>query len=293
MNLTSALLKQIITQEDFDTWGSLRENYLPAEYQSLHRLISTHLKNFNQLPTFEDLKLSIRDRKLQEKVFAIEAVEVDVDAWILLEYLKNEYTQVEILDELDKFIERTVAISAAEENVESLQQIVLDVADRVDLKPPEEDMKSINLFDSDKNLKKYLPLGLNDDYDQSMKFSPRDLVLVGGRRGAGKTLTCVNIASNVYNQGRSSIYFTIEMDSRSILQRMCALGARVPVGRLSTRNLTDVEWNRVAEWWASRFEDGQEDLPNFYEDRDFDEFHKTLTRKKLTKDRQLDVVYDP
>ena len=293
MNLTSALLKQIITQEDFDTWGSLRENYLPAEYQSLHKVISTHLKNFNQLPTFEDLKLSIRDRKLKEKIFAIEAVEVDVDAWILLEYLKNEYTQVEILDELDKFIERTVAISAAEENVESLQQIVLDVADRVDLKPPEEDMRSINLFDSDKNLRKYLPLGLNDDYDQAMKFSPRDLVLVGGRRGAGKTLTCVNIASNVYNQGRSSIYFTIEMDSRSILQRMCALGARVPIGRLATRNLTNVEWNRVAEWWASRFEGGQEDLPNFYEDRDFDEFHKILTKKKLTKDRQLDVVYDP
>jgi len=293
LNLTSALLKQIITQEDFDTWGNLRENYLPAEYQALHRLISTHLKNFNMLPTFEDLKLSIRDRKLQEKVFAIEAVEVDVDAWILLEYLKNEYTQVEILDELDKFIERTVAISAAEENVESLQQIVLDVADRVDLKPPEEDMKTINLFDSDKNLKKYIPLGLNDDYDQAMKFSPRDLVLIGGRRGAGKTLTCVNIASNVYNLGRSSIYFTIEMDSRSILQRMCALGARVPIGRLSNRNLTDVEWNRVAEWWASRFEGGQEDLPNFYEDRDFDEFHKILTKKKLTKDRQLDVVYDP
>jgi len=291
LNLTSALLKQIITQEDFDTWGSLRENYLPAEYQSIHRIISTHLKNFNQLPTFEDLKLSIRDRKLQEKVFAIEAVEVDVDAWILLEYLKNEYTQVEILDELDKFIERTVAISAAEENVESLQQIVLDIADRVDLKPPEEDMKTINLFDSDKNLKKYIPLGLNDDYDQAMKFSPRDLVLIGGRRGAGKTLTCVNIASNVYNLGRSSIYFTIEMDSRSILQRMCALGARVPIGRLSNRNLTDVEWNRVAEWWASRFEGGQEDLPNFYEDRDFDEFHKTLTKKHLTKDRQLDVVY--
>ena len=92
INLTSALLKQIITQEDFDTWGSLRENYLPAEYQAIHRTISTHLKNFNQLPTFEDLKLSIRDRKLQEKVFAIEAVEVDVDAWILLEYLKNELT---------------------------------------------------------------------------------------------------------------------------------------------------------------------------------------------------------
>ena len=293
MNLTSALLKQIIVQEDFESWGNLRENYLSAEYQSIYKAIDNHIKTFNGLPTFEDLKLSIRDRKLQEKVFAIEAVEVDVDAWVLLEYLKNEYTQVEILDELDTFIDKTVAISNAEENVEALQNIVLDIGDRVDLKPPEESMQTIALFESEKDLKKFLPLGLNDDYDQQMKFSPRDLVLVGGRRGAGKSLTCVNIANNVYNQGRSSIYFTIEMDSRSILQRMCALGARIPISRLATRNLTTVEWNRVGEWWAGRFDGGQELLPEFYDNKDFDAFHKKLQTLPLNNDKQLDVVYDP
>ena len=293
MNLTSALLKQIIVQEDFESWGNLRENYLSAEYQSIYKAIDNHIKTFNGLPTFEDLKLSIRDRKLQEKVFAIEAVEVDVDAWVLLEYLKNEYTQVEILNELDTFVEKTVAISNAEENVEALQNIVLDIGDRVDLKPPEENMQTIALFESEKDLRKFLPLGLNDDYDQQMKFSPRDLVLVGGRRGAGKSLTCVNIANNVYNQGRSSIYFTIEMDSRSILQRMCALGARIPISRLATRNLTTVEWNRVGEWWAGRFDGGQELLPEFYDNKDFDAFHKKLQTLPLNNDKQLDVVYDP
>ena len=293
MNLTSALLKQIITQEDHDTWGNLRENYLTAEYQTLHRVIATHVKNFTKLPTFEDLKLSIRDRKLQEKIFAIEAVDVDVDAWVLLEYLKNEYTQVEILDELDGFVDKTVAISSAEENVEALQQIVLDVGERVDLKPPEENMQVINLFESEQEIRKYLPLGLNQDYDQKMKFSPRDLVLVGGRRGAGKTFTCVNIANNVYENGRSSLYFTIEMDSRSILQRMCSLGTSVPIGRLITRNLAENEWNKVAKWWAERFDGGEEFLPEYYEKRDFDVFHQKLTKLKLTKDRQLEVVYDP
>ena len=269
------------------------ENYLSAEYQSIYKAIDNHIKTFNGLPTFEDLKLSIRDRKLQEKVFAIEAVEVDVDAWVLLEYLKNEYTQVEILNELDTFVDKTVAISNAEENVEALQNIVLDIGDRVDLKPPEENMQTIALFESEKDLRKFLPLGLNDDYDQQMKFSPRDLVLVGGRRGAGKSLTCVNIANNVYNQGRSSIYFTIEMDSRSILQRMCALGARIPISRLATRNLTTVEWNRVGEWWAGRFDGGQELLPEFYDNKDFDAFHKKLQTLPLNNDKQLDVVYDP
>jgi len=293
LNLTSALLKQIISQEDHDTWGNLRENYLTAEYKALYKVMATHIKNFSELPSFDDLKLSIRDRKLQEKVFAIEAVEVDIDAWVLLEYVKNEYTQVEILDELDKFIDKTVAISDAEQNVEAIQQIVLDVSDRVDLKPPEENMQTISLFDSEEDLKKYLPLGLNSEYDQGMKFSPRDLILIGGRRGAGKSLTCVNIANNVYEQGKSSIYFTIEMDSRSILQRMCALGARIPIGRLANRNLTGVEWNRVAEWWAGRFEGGVGLLPEFYDTREFDSFHKKLQSKPLHKDRQLDVVYDP
>ena len=286
-------MKQIITQEDFDTWGNLRVNYLSAEYQSLHRIMDTHIKNFSSLPTFDDLKLSIRDRKLQEKVFAIEAVEVDIDAWVLLEYLKNEYTQVEILDELDKFVDKTVAISSAEENVEAIQQIVLDVGERVDLKAPEENMQTIPLFDSEKDLKRFLPLGLNDDYDQTLKFSPRDLILVGGRRGAGKSITCCNIANNVYEQGRSSLYFTIEMDSRSILQRMCALGARIPISRLATRNLTTVEWDRVANWWAGRFTGGAELLPEFSEHRDFDAFHTKLQTKPLNKDCQLDVVYDP
>ena len=293
MNLTSALLKQIITQEDFDTWGGLRENYLPSEYQQIHRVMATHVKNYTKLPTFEDLKLSIRDRSLREKIFAIEAVDVDVDAWLLLEYLKNEYTQVEILGELEIFIDKTVAISQAEENVEALQQIVLDIGDRVDLKAPEEDMSVINLFESQDEIKKYLPLGLNQDYDQKLKFSPRDLVLVGGRRGAGKTFTCVNIASNVYDQGKSSIYFTIEMDSRSILQRMCAVNTGVPVARLITRNLADQEWNKVGEWWAGRFEGGKELLPDFYKTKDFDKLHSDLMKRKLTKDRQIEVVYDP
>jgi len=293
LNLTSALLKQIITQEDFDTWGNLRENYLPAEYQTLHRVMTTHIKNYSKLPSFEDLKLSIRDRQLQEKIFAIEAVDVDVDAWILLEYLKNEYTQIEILDELDKFIEKTVAISEAEDNVDALQQIVIDIGDRVDLKPPEENMQTINLFESETEIKKYVPLGLNQDYDQKLKFSPRDLVLIGGRRGAGKTFTCVNIAYNLYEQGRGCVYFTIEMDSRAILQRMCALGTGVPVSRLINRNLEEKEWDTVVKWWAERFEDGAEFLPDYYEHKDFDKFHEKLTQRKLTKDRQLDVVYDP
>ena len=202
MNIASALLKQIIVQKDLDTWANLKEHYLPGDFQSVFKILDKHIDQYQDLPQFEDLRYEVRDRKLQEKIFAIESVEVEVDAWLLLDYLKNEYAQVEILDQLDKYIDNTVAMATAEENIEQLQEIVLKVSESVDVKPPAESMEKISLFEDDKELSKYLPLGLNSDYDSEIQFSPKDLVLVGGRRGSGKSVTCCNLAANVYESGR-------------------------------------------------------------------------------------------
>ena len=293
MNIASALLKQIIVQKDLDTWSKLKEHYLPGEYQSIFRILDKHIDNYQDLPKFEDLRYEVRDRKLQEKIFAIESVDVEVDAWLLLDYLKNEYAQVEILDELDKYIDNTVAMASAEENIEQLQEIVLRVSDKVDVKAPEESMQSISLFEDDKELSRYLPLGLNSEYDSQIQFSPKDLVLVGGRRGAGKSVTCCNLAANVYDSGRSALYFTIEMDSRSILQRICSVSTKIPLKRLRSKMLSTEEWNLVGGWWAGRFDGGHELLPEFVKTHDFDTFHKKLTKLPLHKEKQLDVIYDP
>lgn len=293
MNIASALLKQIIVQKDLDTWSKLKEHYLPGDYQSIFKILDKHIENYQDLPQFEDLQYEVRDRKLQEKIFAIESVDVEIDAWLLLDYLKNEYAQIEILDELDKYVDNTVAMASAEENIEQLQEIVLRVSDKVDVKPPEESMQRISLFDNDKELSKYLPLGLNSDYDSQIQFSPKDLVLVGGRRGAGKSVTCCNLAANVYESGKSAIYFTIEMDSRSILQRICSVATRIPLKRLRSKMLSKEEWSNVAGWWAGRFDGGHDLLPEFEKTGNFDEFHTKLTKLDLHKDKQLEVIYDP
>jgi len=293
MNIASALLKQLIVQRDLDTWSQLKNIYLPSEYQGIFNILEKHVDNYQTLPTFEELQYEVRDKKSLEKLSAIENVEVDVDADMLLDYLKNEFTQIEILDELDKYIDKTVAMASAEENIEQLQEIVLNVSDKVDVTPPSESMQTITLFEDEEQRSKYLPLGLNTDYDAKVKFSPKDLVLVGGKRGAGKSLTSCNLAVNVYDSGRSAVYFTIEMDSRSILQRMCSISTRIPFVKIRDRNLNNEEWNLVAGWWAGRFDGGHELLQEFELNRDFDEFHRKLVKRELNKDKQLDVIYDP
>ena len=284
----------MLTLQDFQTWSVTHKQYLPTEYHGLYKIIDKHCEDFHKMPTIEDLKFEIRDSGTREKLYAIEAVEVDADPHMLLEYLKNEYTQKEILDSLEDYVENSVAFENAQESVNHLHQIVLDIEDKVDLEDPQESMQRIELFEPEEDLAKYMKLGLNEEYDYEIQFSPRDLVMVGGRRGAGKSVICANIANAVSPSGKSAMYFTIEMDSRSILQRCCSIATEVPFARLRTQNLSITEWEKVANWWAARYVDGQDRLKDYRTHRDFNKLHTSLkSQHELLPTQQLDVVYDP
>ena len=218
LTLESALLKQILTNTDFGTWNSLKEHYFPeGEYRKLWKIVDKHVHKYHALPSFEDLKLEVRSRELQEKIYAIETVDTDVPAPLLLDYLKNQFTQSEILTRVEHFVENQIAIGDARENIDLLQEIVVQVEDQVETSDDNESMDVIELFDSEEDLQKFLPLGLNQEYDLDYTFSPKDLVVIGGQRGGGKSFTCCNIAQAAHAKDKSVLYFTIEMDSRQIL----------------------------------------------------------------------------
>ena len=283
----------MLVLQDFQTWSVTHKQYLPSEYHSLYKVIDKHCETFHKMPTIEDLKYEIRDSSTREKLFAVEAVEVDASPDMLLQYLKNEYTQKEILDSLEDYVENSVAFEDAQESVDHLHQIVMDIEDKVDLEDQQESMQRIELFEPEEDLAKYIRHGLNREYDHEIQFSPRDLIMVGGRRGAGKSVICANIANNVYESGKSAVYFTIEMDSRSILQRCCSIATEIPFARLRTQNLSILEWEKVATWWSNRYVNGQDRLNEYKEHRDFKRFHDTLkTSCELLPTQQLDIVYD-
>ena len=127
MNIASALIRQVLTLGDFETWSVTHKHYLPSEYHSLYQVIDKHCSTFHKLPTIDDLKLEIRDSGTRDKLYAVEAVEIDSAPDMLLEYLKNEYTQKQILDSLEDFVDNSVAFENAQESVDHLHQIVLDL----------------------------------------------------------------------------------------------------------------------------------------------------------------------
>jgi hypothetical protein len=292
MNIASALFNRIIVEQDTETWGNLQTHYLPPEYQPIHRAINKHFEQYLALPTFDDLKLELRDQTLKEKIYAIESLEVDSNPYQLLEYLKNEYTQIEILGQVDNYIDNSVGMATAEENIEAIEDIVVHVRNKVEIDTESISMQKISALETEEEISNYIQLGLNDAYDQKMKFTKTDLVLLGGRRGAGKSFSCANIAVNQYNIGKSSLYFTIEMTKEQTFRRLAALGANIPLNRLTQRMLTKKEYQRLAEWQADRFEGSSASLMNYYTHQDYDKFQNEVTKLPLRTDKQMDIVYD-
>lgn len=292
MNLGSALLKRILELADFDTWANLKKTYLPSEYHEIYTYIDKHIDLYHQLPSINELKLAIRDQQTLEKLHAIEAVEVDAEPFLLLDYLKNEYTQKETLLELQKYVEKTITLETAEETIESLYSIIAKIEDKVDLQPPEENLQKINPFFTDEEIEAYIPLGLNAEFDSRIRFKKSDYILMGGKRGAGKSITCSNLANTVYKQGKSVLYFTIEMPVIEILQRQMAIGAQVSHSKIKYKTLDIDEWRRVAKWWADRYENGEEHFQAYKIHNSFDKLHKALQKEPL-KEAQIDIIYDP
>lgn len=292
MNLASILLKKILVDSDIDAWAALKKHYLPKPYAVIHDNIQKHISTYGSLPNFTELKLSIRSPLLLSKVESIESVDyIETDCTELIDYIKNEFVQVEAISKIDKFLDTTIYSSTAEEVLDALRAMILEIESQVDFVNPEDDMSKMELFDSEDLLLKSQALGLNKDYDEDNLFSPSDLVLIGGKRGAGKSLTCANIVSEAYINGKSSIYFTIEMPSRQILHRICSISTGIPASVLRRRDLTMPQWEKVAEWWSGRFEGGKQAYKEYLKHNNFDELHKQLIKTPLIKP-QIEIIYD-
>ena len=293
MDLASALLKQVISQQDIATWTALRKNYLPAEHTALYDKIASFVERFSKLPTFEELKFDSKSKQLQQKIAIVEKVEVEAEADILLEFLKSDYAQQLVFENIEKLIDSSAAFESASDTIESLQNIIVDIEKKIDLEVSQESMQKIELFEPEENLDRYVGLGLNKDFDSQIMFSPEDLILIGGKRGSGKSITCSNIVSSAYENNSSSIYFTIEMNQREILQRVASIGAGVSHYRLKNRTLSSEEIVKVAKWWAGRYEGGLDMFAREYTlNSSFDDFHSKLSTLPL-REARFEIIYDP
>lgn len=294
MDCSAIVLNKLLQESNLDVWARLKLAFLDPAYASLYSAVSRHYEKYNKLPTFDELELVCREGTSQKTLAIVKLVdEPDIDATVALDALLDQYTQDQTLDMLDKFIDK-LPLYDSEEIKHNLSDIVMKLDEKTLTSESVYTMADMVLFQTDDQLSRDRSyLGINNILDSTLNGVARqELILIGGQRGSGKSITSSNIAVNQYESGFSTVIFTIEMLAREVNERNFAIMADVPYMHIKQNTLTDLELLKVVKARAGMF-DGADDLvEQFLSHRDRFRFEQELLRTKSLKSNNQIVIVD-
>jgi replicative DNA helicase len=295
LDTSAVVLNKLLNEKNLDIWAKLKLVFLDAAYSSLYGAINKYYEKYSAIPSFDDLELTLREGSASKTLATLRLTEVpDVSAEVALDALIDQYTQNETVKLLDKFVDK-LPLYDSNEIKDNLANIALTIEEKTYTSEKVFTMADMMMFRHPEDLEKErVYLGLNNTFDAVLGGVARqELILIGGKRGSGKSITSSNIFVNQYESGNSSIYFSIEMTAQETMERNLAILANVNLQNLKQHKLTDDEVLRVVKSRAGMFQDSDSTVTEFMRHRDRFKFEENLVRNHVLKtDNQMIIVDD-
>lgn len=295
MDTSAVVLNKLLSEQNLEIWSKLKLVFLDPAYSSLYSAVNKHYEKYGSIPSFDDLELTLREGPTTKTLATLRLTEVpEVSAEVALDALIDQYTQNETIKLLDKFIDK-LPVYDTNEIKDGLATIALTIEEKTHTSEKVFTMADMMLFRHPDDLEKErVYLGLNNTFDAVLGGVARqELVLIGGKRGSGKSITSSNIFVNQYESGNSSIYFSIEMTAHETMERNLSILANVNLQRLKQNKLTDEEVLRVVKARAGMFLDADEAVIEYMRHRDRFKFEEKLVRNhQLNPGNQMIIVDD-
>lgn len=295
MEVSAVVLNKLLSEQDLEVWSKLKLVFLDPAYSSLYTVISKHYEKYGAIPSFDDLEVSLRDGPASKTLATLRLTEVpEVSAEVALDALIDNYTQSETIKLLDKFVDK-LPIYDTNEIKDNLASIAMTIEEKTHTSEKVFTMADMMMFRHPDDVEKErVYLGLNNTFDSVLGGVARqELILIGGKRGSGKSIASSNLFVNQYEAGNSSIYFSIEMTAQETMERNLAILANVNLQNLKQGKLTDEEVLRVVKARAGMFQDAGASIDEFLRHRDRYKFEEVLVRNfTLKSDNQMIIVDD-
>lgn len=295
MDTSAVVLNKLLSEQNIEIWAKLKLVFLDPAYSSLYSAINKHYEKYGAVPSFDDLELTLREGPTAKTLATLRLTEVpDVTAEVALDALIDQYTQNETIYLLEKFVDK-LPLYDSNEIKDSLAGIALTIEEKTHTSEKVFTMADIMMFRHPDDLEKErVYLGLNNTFDAVLGGVARqELILIGGKRGSGKSITSSNIFVNQYESGNTSLYFSIEMTAYETMERNLAILAGVNLQHLKQNKLTDDEVLRVVNARAKMFKDADETVSDFMRHRDRYKFEETLVRNyQLNPTNQMIIIDD-
>lgn len=295
MDISAVVLNKLISEQSLDIWAKIKLVYIDPAFSTLYSAIGRHYEKYSTIPSFDDLEATLREGPTIKTLATLKLADVpDITAEVALDALIDQYTQNEAIKLLDKFIDKLPIYDTAEIK-ENLSSIVLALDEKTYSAEGVFSMDNIMLFiPPDEMAKLRYHLGINNAFDAvTGGLARQEYLLVGGKRGSGKSICGANMLVNQYEAGNTAAYFTIEMTGHETLERIMAIHAEVPHSGIRKGTLTDQEVLKVIRARAAMFKDADGLVMDFMKHRDRFRFEEQLVRNcKLKDDNQMVIVDD-
>lgn len=295
MDVSAVVLHKLLAEKDLDIFSRLKLIFLDPAYSTLYTLICKHYDKYGVVPSFEELELGLREGQAAKILASIRLLEVpQVSADLAINALIDQYTQAETIKLLEKFVS-VLPICDSTEIKDQLANIALTIEEKTYTSESVFAMNDLLIFQKPEDtLRERIYLGLNNTFDSVLGGVARqELILIGGKRGSGKSLVSSNIFVSQYEMGNTSLYFTIEMSARETNMRNLAILSGVPASSIKKNELTQEQITAIAKARANMFIDGQDAFNEYLSHRDRFKFEDTLVRScTLKPDNQMVIVDD-
>jgi replicative DNA helicase len=294
MDVGAIVLHKLLKEQSLEGWARIRLAFLDPAYSNLYTAINRFYSKYNSIPSFEDLELSTRDTPLSRALSSLKDLEVpDVDIDVAIDALVDTYTQTEALKLLDKFVDN-VTLLGAQEIKDQLSGIVIKLDDLTHTSESviAEDgfvfFEDASLTNDDRT-----PLGINNTLDAITGGAhAEELILIGGKRGHGKSVVCTNLCVNQVELGNVVPYFTIEMTAKEVTQRRMSIQAGVSHAKIRNNTLEFADQIKLVQTRASMFLDADHLVDEFLHHKDPIKFETELLKTKKSRENQVIIIDD-
>lgn len=295
MDCSAIVLNKLLHERSIEIWSRLKLVFLDPAFSSLYSAIGKYYDNYSTIPSFDELELTLREGPALRTLATLKLADnQDISSEVALAALLDQYTQNETIKLLDRFIDKLPIYDSAEIK-ENLASIVLTIDEKTLTTEGVYNMADIMLFKNAEELARdRVHLGINNTFDATLAGVARqELILIGGKRGAGKSIASSNIAVNQYESGNTSVIFSIEMIAHEVLERNLSILANVSHQNIKQNKLTDDELLRVVKARADMFVGADDLVQQFKTTRDKFKFESNLVRdKQLKPDNQMIIIDD-
>ena len=283
IDLQKLTLRRLLDTQSNDLYSKLLGQYFTCINSVLYDKVKSFYKANTRLPSTDEILALRKDIGLQEYIENQICDEENINDLIqdefLIAQLQDFYIRDETIDFMDKFVDQLEDLEKVE-IVDKFQNHLLKLNQAIPHDDELYDVAELEFFPSEDDFKIY-PSGLSAEFDAiNGGFATQELVMLGGRRGAGKSIISLHLALNRFLQGNTVAFFTIEMRYKEVYDRVLSIISGVPFLDIFRNQLSDMQKITLAKAKFQNFYQPSDKIEGLIKEleytKDFKNFEKRV-----------------